>query len=194
LLDTTSLSHTHTRAHTHTHTNDLALFHTLSFYLSFTHYLSNTHALALSLSHTVFLFLSLIYTHSLSPSLSLTLSRRCICTWRKMQRYPAPSAGATDNETCEREKDFRIVSFGRIISWKGRKKLSKRKNKKETRKLNGKTTRGRFHQRFSRGFFVRLIQNVTRKKTFVQKTRAKNVGEIDEKRKAEQLINYFMKI
>jgi len=42
-----------------------------------------------------------------------------------------------------------------------------------------KDFRGRFHQLFSRAFFVRLIQNVTRKKTFVQKTRAKNVGEID---------------
>jgi len=41
------------------------------------------------------------------------------------------------------------------------------------------STRGRFHHRFSRAFFVRLIQNVTRKKTFVQKMRAKNVGEID---------------
>ncbi len=38
---------------------------------------------------------------------------------------------------------------------------------------------GRFHQRFSRACFVRLIQNVTRKKTFVRKTRVKIVGEID---------------
>jgi len=42
---------------------------------------------------------------------------------------------------------------------------------------------GRFHQRFSRAFLVRLIQNVTRKKAFVRKTRAKNVGEIDLWRK-----------
>ncbi len=40
-------------------------------------------------------------------------------------------------------------------------------------------TLGRFHQRFSRAFFLRLIQNITRKKMFVRKTRAKNVGEID---------------
>jgi len=45
-------------------------------------------------------------------------------------------------------------------------------------------SRGQFHQRFLRAFFVRKFvqsQNVTRKKTFVRKIRAFNVDEIDSR-------------
>ncbi len=44
------------------------------------------------------------------------------------------------------------------------------------------TTLFQFHQHFTRSFFVQIFQqrqNVTRKKTFVQKTRVFNVDEID---------------
>jgi len=134
----------------------LSLTLSLSFSHSLFHFLKHSHTLSHTTTHLHILFLSLSLSFSLSFPLSFPLSFS--------QTLSLTSSHIHTHTSSHTQTHTHILTHTNTHFLKNR---------------IAKDFRGRFHQLFSRAFFVRLIQNVTRKKTFVQKTRAKNVGEID---------------